>query len=122
MKTIEELNKQFTPFLPESSEGVILRGDEILNKGLILNPMLRNLTLDPNKDYNVYIRNNKYIYWISNFSSDWLRKHKSPKGKEKEMVDKIINIYISDPDYPMNEFVYDLIMYGYEIKNFSTRS
>ena len=26
---------------------------------------------------------------------------------------------MSDPDYPMDEFVYDLIMYGYEIKNFS---
>ena len=123
MKTVEELNKQFTPFLPEGSESIILRGDEILLSKLLLNPTLIDLELDPNKKYKVYIRNNKYIDWISNCPSDnWLRNYKSPEGKEKEIVDKIIKIYMSDPDYPMNEFVYDLIMYGYELKNFSNRS
>lgn len=121
MKTVEELNKQFTPFLPEGSESIILSGNEILSKGLLLNPILRDLQLNPNKKYKVYIRNNKYINWILN-SDNWLRNYKSPEGKEKEIVDKIIKIYMSDPDYPMNEFVYDLIMYGYEIKNFSNRS
>ena len=122
MKTIDELNKQFTPFLPEGSESVILRGNEILSKGLLLNPILRDLELDPNKNYKVYIRNNKYIDWILNYSDNWLRNYKSPEGKDKEIVDKIIKIYMSDPDYPMNEFVYDLIMYGYEIKNSFNRS
>ena len=106
MKTVEELNKNFTPLLPEGSESIIFR----------------DLKLDLNKNYEVYIRNNKYIDWISNYPSVWLRKHKSPEGKEKEIVDKIIKIYMSDQDYPMNEFVYDLIMYGYEIKNFSNWS
>ena len=119
MKTVEELNKQLTPFLPEGSESVILRGNEILSKGLLLNPILRDLKLDPNK---IYIRNNKYIDWILNYSDNWLRNYKSPEGKDKEIVDKIIKIYMSDPEYPMNEFVYDLIMYGYEIKNSFNRS
>lgn len=124
MKTVEELNRNCTPLLPEGSEGIILKGSEILSKGLVLNPVLKDLKLDPNKNYEVYIRHNKYIDWILNYSSDsdWLRKHKLPEGKEKEIVDKIIKIYMSDPDYPMNEFVYDLIMYEYELKNSSNRS
>ena len=124
MKTAEELNRNCTPLLPEGSEGIILKGSEILSKGLVLNPVLKDLKLDPNKNYEVYIRHNKYIDWILNYSSDsdWLRKHKLPEGKEKELVDKMIRRYISDSDYPMNEFVYDLIMYGYELKNSSDRS
>ena len=124
MKTVEELNRNCTPLLPEGSEGIILKGSEILSKGLVLNPVLKDLKLDQNKNYEVYIRHNKYIDWILNYSSDsdWLRKHKLPEGKEKELVDKMIRRYISDSDYPMNEFVYDLIMYGYELKNSSDRS
>lgn len=116
MKTVEELNKQFTPCLPEDSKCFILRGDEILSKGLIWNPMLIGLQLDPNKDYKVYIRDDIHLDWISYYSSVGLRKYKSPEGVEKKMVDDMIRIFMSDPDYPMNEFVYDLIMYGYEIK------
>ena len=57
MKTVEELNKQFTPFLPEGSESIILR----------------DIQLDPNK---IYIRNNKYIDWILNYSDNWLRNYR----------------------------------------------
>lgn len=48
MKTVEGSNKQFIPF-PGGSESIIFR----------------DLKLDPNKNYEVYIRNNKYIDWIS---------------------------------------------------------
>ena len=121
MKTVEELNKQFTACIPEDSKSIILRGDEILSKALIWNPMLIGLQLDPNKDYKVYIRDNIHLDWISNYSSVGLRKYKSPEGAEKKMVDDMIRIFMSDPDYPMNEFVYDLIRYGYEIKGLFNR-
>lgn len=121
MKTVEELNKLFTPCIPEDSKSIILRGDEILSKALIWNPMLIGLQLDPNKDYKVYIRDNIHLDWISNCSSVGLRRYKSPEGAEKKMVDDMIRIFMSDPDYPMDEFVYDLIIYGYKIKGLFNR-
>lgn len=121
MKTVEELNKLFTPCIPEDSKSIILRGDEILSKALIWNPMLIGLQLDPNKDYKVYIRDNIHLDWISNCSYVGLRRYKSPEGAEKKMVDDMIRIFMSEPDYPMDEFVYDLIIYGYKIKGLFNR-
>lgn len=78
-----------------------------------LNKLLNDPQLNQNEDCRVYLKDKKYQDQISNCPSIQLRKYKSPKGKDKEMVDKMIKIFMSDPDYPINEFVYDLIMYGH---------
>ena len=121
---IEEINKTMTP--PgnlDSCKEDYMTGDEILEKFFgdniynIPNPIFDKSSIKPNGYYRVYMRETNrgtvYLDWIKPFSElDWLRHYITPQGKAKELVSKIMTAYLADPDYPMDQFIYDLIKYG----------